>query len=69
MAAYRLSGQVPPLGYYDSEIDSLFRAIELLLRERTADHGDQPHCLAKDSERSQFLAEHRGESLGALLRR
>lgn len=60
LAAYRLAGEAPPLGYYDAEIDRLFRAIELLVAERSIDHGDVPHCLAPGAERSKTLAGNRG---------
>lgn len=63
LAAYRLAKQTPPLGYYDSELDNLYRAIELLLVEREQDHGDAPSCLAQGSERSEFFRARHGRSL------
>lgn len=45
IAAYRLKGSVPPLGYYDEILDHLHYAIDLLMKERQADHGDAPICL------------------------
>lgn len=45
LAAYRLKGQKPPLGYYDDLLDKLMYAVALLRQERRDDHGDAPDCL------------------------
>lgn len=44
LAAYRLAGEPPPLGYYDGVRDKLHHALELVERQRRNDHGDAPYA-------------------------
>lgn len=64
LAAYRLKGQKPPLGYYDDLLDKLLYAVALLRQERYDDHGD-----AQDSLVSYRDPNHPDLSRGAARRK
>ena len=56
LAAYRLAGETPPLGYYDDVLASLQGAIESIVAERRRDHGDAPECLHPAADNAGFAA-------------
>lgn len=55
LAAYRLIGRRPALGYYDDVLDRIMAAAEAIAASRREDYGGAPACLASGSEASSFL--------------